>query len=573
MTMKSTAIAGILSKFKNVKETPPTGWKAKCPSHNDKNPSLSISVTDQKLLLHCFAGCETADVLVAAGLDWADLRLDKEQLPTIVAKYNYSDESGDLLYQVLRYEPKNFKVRRPDGNGGWIYNINGIPRVPYRLDKLEAASAVLITEGEKDADTAAQMGFTATTNPNGAGKWRPEFNEYFRGKKIRIIPDADQPGLKHAQSVASQLFDIAENVKIVPLPFGKDLTEWRDGSGTREQLIQIVKATPTLTAATVAAWRNSNSNSQKDGFRLTQLRDLLDEPDEEVSWTAEGLLPSGGVSLLVAKPKTGKSTLSRGCAMAVARGKEFLGRPTVRGKVVYLALEEKRSEVRKHFADLGADGTEQIFIHCATAPQDAVGELLALVRCERPALVIIDPILRLARLRDANDYAQVNLAMEPFISMAREFDTHLMLVYHLGKGARADAADQILGSTAFFAAVDTVLIMNRSERYRTIETRQRYGSDMPETVLEFDAERRLISLGAPKTEVEIMRVEEQILNVLKKTKSAIEEKAIDSEVEGRTELKRSALRSLVKNGKVTRTGNGKKGAPYLYQVGECLSPV
>jgi hypothetical protein len=169
-------------------------------------------------------------------------------------------------------------------------------------------------------------------------------------------------------------------------------------------------------------------------------------------------------------------------------------------------------------------------------------------------------------LRDANDYAVVNLAIEPLVSMAREFKTHLLLVYHLGKGQRSDAADEILGSTAFFAAVDTVLILKRNDRYRTIQSRQRYGEDLAETVLEFDANRRSMSLGAPKAEVEMKRVEEEILQVLKKSKSELEEKAINAEIEGRNELKRSALRSLVKNRKVQRDGGGKKGDPYLYSI-------
>jgi putative DNA primase/helicase len=561
MTNKSKRIAEILSKFNNVKQTA-TGWQASCPAHDDNNPSLSISVADGKILLHCFAECETVDVLAAAGLDWADLNLDGDR-PRVVAEYDYPDEVGELLYQVVRYEPKTFKARRPDGNGGWIYDLNGTRRVPYRLDELQEADRVVIPEGEKDVDTAREMGFVATTNPHGAGRWRPEYNEYFRGKKVRIIPDTDEVGLKHAQFVASQLLGVAEDVKLVRLPAGKDLTEWRDNGGTRGKLVQIMKATPLLTPAVVEQWRTSNSS--KDGFRLTQLGDLLNEPEEKVSWTAEGLLPAGGVSLLVAKPKTGKSTLARGLAMAVARGKKFLRRQTVRGQVVYLALEEKRAEVGKHFADLGADGNEQIFIHCATAPQDAVEELRELVERRRPALVIIDPILRLARLKDANDYAQVNSAMEPFIAMARELDTHLMLVYHMGKGARADAADQILGSTAFFAAVDTVLIMTRSDRYRTIQSRQRYGEDMPETVLEFDVERRRIKLGAPKGEVEITRVKEEMLAVLKK-KSDLKESEINDAVEGRTEVKRTAIRELVKEGKVQRTGGGHKNDAFLYSI-------
>jgi len=149
-------IENIVSQFKNVTQTP-TGWQALCPGHDDHKPSLGIFVKNRKVVLHCFGGCETAKVLVAAGLEWADLYLDGERHPQVVAKYDYRDEAGELLYQVLRYEPKTFKVRRPDGQGGWEYNLNGTRRVPYRLDKLGAASRVVITEGEKDADTATEM--------------------------------------------------------------------------------------------------------------------------------------------------------------------------------------------------------------------------------------------------------------------------------------------------------------------------------------------------------------------------------------------------------------------------------
>ncbi len=112
--------------------------------------------------------------------------------------------------------------------------------------------------------------------------------------------------------------------------------------------------------------------------------------------------------------------------------------------------------------------------------------MVDVVKQIKPTLVIIDPVLRMVRVRDANDYAQVSNALEPLMSIARQHSTHVLLVYHLGKGERADATDSILGSTAFFAAVDTALIMKRSELYRTLQSRQRYGTDLPETTLEFE---------------------------------------------------------------------------------------
>jgi putative DNA primase/helicase len=84
MNTRNKAIGAILSKFTNVKETA-NGWQACCPAHDDNNPSLSISVAGQKVLIKCFAECETVDVLAAAGLDWADLHLGGDR-PRVVAK-------------------------------------------------------------------------------------------------------------------------------------------------------------------------------------------------------------------------------------------------------------------------------------------------------------------------------------------------------------------------------------------------------------------------------------------------------------------------------------------------------
>jgi RecA-family ATPase len=146
---------------------------------------------------------------------------------------------------------------------------------------------------------------------------------------------------------------------------------------------------------------------------LTPLGDLLSEPEEAVPWLVDKSLPSGGFSLLVAKPKAGKSTLARNLALAVSRGDLFLNKPTQQGAVIYLALEEKRSEVRKHFQEMGATGAEEIYIFAASAPVDALKQIRAVVEDKKPVLLIVDPLFRLARVKDGNDYAQVTAALEP----------------------------------------------------------------------------------------------------------------------------------------------------------------
>src|SRR5262245_57436910 len=131
------------------------GWMARCPAHDDAKASLSISAgDDNRILLHCHAGCSFEAITKAAGLTSADLSPEPVNgKPRIVAEYSYRDESGKLLYQSLRYEPKGFSQRAPDGNGGWIPKTAGIRRVLYRLPELLAADreqTVFIVEGEKD---------------------------------------------------------------------------------------------------------------------------------------------------------------------------------------------------------------------------------------------------------------------------------------------------------------------------------------------------------------------------------------------------------------------------------------
>jgi hypothetical protein len=313
------------------------------------------------------------------------------------------------------------------------------------------------------------------------------------------------------------------------------------------------------------------SGGDKAQFQLTSLKGLLAEPEEQTAWILDGILPAGGLSLMLGKPKAGKSTLARCLALAVAQGEPFLNRATVQGAVLYLALEEKRGEVRKHFQALGVNGNESLFVHADRAPANALLAASRAIEEHHPTLVIIDPLLKFARVKDANDYAQVNGALEPLLDLARKSGAHVVLVYHAGKGEKSDAVDAACGTTAFAAAVDTVLVLKRTERYRTLQTVQRYGADLPETVLDFDSGRRAVLLGAEKSAADSQRITEGILDYLRGASAPAKEAEINEAVEGSTKLQRAALRELVEAGKVLREGSGRKGDPYLYSAAEKCS--
>jgi hypothetical protein len=303
---------------------------------------------------------------------------------------------------------------------------------------------------------------------------------------------------------------------------------------------------------------------------LTKLGDLLNEPEDTVQWLVDELLPESGFSLLGAKPKVGKSTLARNLALCVAQGRAFLGRAIQQGPVVYLALEEKRSEVRKHFRDMGATGAEDIYIYAASAPADGVQQVRAVAERLKPVLVIIDPLFRLTRVKDSNDYAQVTQALEPLLVLARETRAHVLCVHHAGKGNR-EGGDSILGSTAIFGAVDTAIMMKKLEGYRTIHSAQRYGTDLAETVLCYDQTTRTVSLGDTKEAEDQARLGEAICEYLQGQPAPVLEAVIDDAVEGRRAVRKKALRHLVATGRVLRSGKGGKAEPFTYAMADILS--
>jgi hypothetical protein len=144
-----------------------------------------------------------------------------------VAVYDYTDENGNLLYQVCRFAPKRFRRRQPNGAGGYIWNTKNLRRVVYRLPQVIAAQTVHVVEGEKDADGLFELGFTTTTNCGGAGKWCDDFSETLRGKNIIVFGDNDEPGRAHVAQVVESLTGVAGSIKQVTLPNGfRDVSEF-----------------------------------------------------------------------------------------------------------------------------------------------------------------------------------------------------------------------------------------------------------------------------------------------------------------------------------------------------------
>jgi hypothetical protein len=329
-----------------------------------------------------------------------------------------------------------------------------------------------------------------------------------------ILPDHDDVGRKHAEDVATSLDGIAASVKVLALadlPEKGDVSDRLDAGGTREQLEAL--------AAEAPVW--ARIDVSRDDF--VTAADPIAEPDERVSWLVDGMLPAGGLSLNVAKPKVGKSTLARNLSASVASGTSFLGRTTIRGVVLYCAFEEKRDDVKRHLRDLGA--AEQLFVYVGAVPADPVAWLRRAILNHHAALVVIDTLGRFMCARDLNSDAETTKLSGPLLALAHETGAHIHCLHPAGKGER-QGTDAALGSTALTGFVDTVLVLKRRDRTRTLETIQRTGTDLPETVVALDKDTGRVTLGGLLGDDRIADVIPAVLRVIARdvrTEAAIRE--------------------------------------------------
>lgn len=230
-----------------------SGWIARCPAHDDRNPSLSIHTGDSgQLLVHCHAGCRQQDVLKSLrsrGL-WKRSGACAEGCAgkgkRIVAEYSYTDEAGQVLFQVVRYEPKQFLQRRPDGHGGWVWR-KGRRQVLYRLPELLQAPIVFLVEGERDVESLREHGFVATTNPGGAqAPWLDAYTEALRGREVILIPDNDPPGRRRVARIAKALQGTVAKLVILELEGRgvKDVSDWFGQGHSELELIELLDGGP-----------------------------------------------------------------------------------------------------------------------------------------------------------------------------------------------------------------------------------------------------------------------------------------------------------------------------------------
>ena len=391
-------------------------WMARCPAHEDGRASLSVGRgTEQPIVLNCHAGCDAAAVLDAIGLTLADISAPRDRAAAemfhgdpVIATYDYTDEHGRALFQVCRTALKQFPQRRPGSARRW--GIGNVRRVPYHLPQLleavRAGRVVHVVEGEKDVEAIERAGGVATCNPGGAGKWREQYDEPFRGAEVVIVADRDEPGRKHAADVAGHLRPVARSVRIAEAATGKDAS---DHLGAGHGLGEF--------RAADGEDRADVGEDQVHG-ELAAIAGRYTPVDWEVAWKGRTdgvdwlippILEAGTVNVLYAKPGVGKSLLALQMALMLVRD----GRT-----VVYVDDENRVSDVVERLQAYGADPGELarllLYSFAGLPPLDTAtggAHLLALAATADAALVTLDATTRMiqGRENDADTFLQLYL--------------------------------------------------------------------------------------------------------------------------------------------------------------------
>jgi len=429
----------------------------RCPFHDDHKPSFSVNHNTGWFF--CHACGEKGDIFTfyqrIHGVDFltalfqlaerAGLKPERK----ISRTYDYTDIGGSLTFQAVRYEPKGFKQRRPDGKGGWIYNLQGIQLVPYNLPAVVKATAVFIVEGEKDVDTLKELGFVASCNPMGAGKWKPEYNHYFSGKDIFIIGDNDKVGREHALQVAKNLKDTSKTIKVIELPDlkGKDVSDWieqryaegRTKEDIRTELEGVVEATP--------EWGKPKELLSS----LLRWNDIFNL-DVKTEYLVDGLIPKEGITLLFGRGGIGKTSFCLQLARAVAEGMPFGGLQTIKTPVYYVDFENPLSVLKHRAENIGHTGNLWVWHISNEIQPPRLDSLEWELYKQLPSGLLIFDTLRSANLSDENNSQDMQVIMARLKEL-REMGFTILLLHHCPKGNESIYK----GSTVLLDSVDHVL--------------------------------------------------------------------------------------------------------------------
>ena len=390
--------------------------------------------------------------------------------------YSYFDADGAEAYQVCRMYPKSFRQRRPDGRGGYIYKMDGVEPLPYNLPGImkNPDQPVFVVEGEQCADALIEAGLVATTSHGGAGKWLDAHAQHLVGRNVVVMPDNDEVGLRHADTVIASLWGKANQIKRVDLPGLPDKGDVVDylREHTLGELVEIVKGTPALTEAPQVSDDAVADEGAIERYQTMRRDAVFAMPP--VEFLVDGLITDTGFTMMYGAPGTGKSFIAIDIALSVAHGIEWQGQEVKPGPVLYIAGEGIGGYAKRWKAWENHHGVkdEPDLYLLPTAvnfrEEEDIARLVATIEDigQRFSLVIVDTVARAIAGAEENSSTDMGLFVAACDEIKALTGGALLAVHHAGK----DSSRGARGSTALLGAVDTSLMVGKSEEIVTLRT-------------------------------------------------------------------------------------------------------
>ena len=502
--MDTETIAKALGNAKKVNGQ----WVASCPvpghgrGNGDKNPSLSITESEGKVLFHCHGGCDQRDVfdavrsrdLLPTTPKREEISFTQHQAPALEQEWEYRSEDGDVLFTKRRYKThdakgKTYSIHRVDAAGKRTPGLKDTRIVPYRLPELldakTAGRAIYLVEGEKAADALVSIGAIATTSHTGAGSWPAEITQYFAGANIVVIPDNDDPGRQYARKAIQNLLPVAKSIRYLDLDLmvdGDDAYEWvNDMQGTRKELAEKAKGAPVITQA-------PNVTEGEQSVEITQVEQEAYNPtpqllnieawdtikDEPVNWIIENVLPEKGFAALYGPPGSYKSFIALDIAEAVATGRQWMGNQVTNpGAVLYIAGEGhggigariKACKINHQTQDGAEIYVIRYQLNLRSSADDfnllmeSIDNLIEQTGIEL-RLVQIDTLARAFGGGNENDSQDMGAFIHNAGRLQRKLNCALMVLHHSGK----DQTKGLRGHSSLLGAVDTQIELLKLEQ-------------------------------------------------------------------------------------------------------------
>lgn len=379
--------------------------------------------------------------------DWLERNfgIEREEQQKKVATYTYVDETGKTLFWVYRYGPKKSFSQAQPGPGKPGKPMHGVRYVPYHLDEITAAREaaagapwrVYICEGEKDVDRVIHdWGVTATTNPGGAGKWRAEYNQFFAGADVVVLPHNDAAGRGHGSMVATHLVTVAASVRVLQLsglPEKGDISDWLDRGGTQSDFEALLEETPLCEPPSDPA------DDRRFRFPLVRFADIA--LTTSVRCIVEDLIPRESLVICWGPPKCGKSFWIFDLVMHVALGREYRGKAVECGAVVYIAAEgELGIKARAHafqqarMAETGEDPPFYLLTTRLDLVEDIdelVGDIKAQLPDEQCLIIVIDTLNRTIHGSESKD-DDMGAYRDAADRLRVEFHAAVIIIHHCG---------------------------------------------------------------------------------------------------------------------------------------------